>query len=58
MKAVFVWLLDRLQEKTTWYGMISIAASIGLHLDPELEAHIIQLAVAAAGTVAFVTREK
>lgn len=52
------WLLDRLKETSTWYGIIAILTSAGVNLDPELQTQVISSGAALAGLVAFVTKEK
>lgn len=52
------WLLDRLQEKTSWYAIIGFLASVNIHFNSELTQSIVELAAATASVVAFVTKEK
>jgi len=52
------WFLARLQEKSSWYAIIGFLSSLNIHFDPELTQSIVELAVAAASIVAFVTKEK
>jgi hypothetical protein len=55
---VTVWLLDRLREKSTWYALVGLLASVNIHFKPELTQSVVELAVAAASFIAFVTKEK
>ena len=52
------WLLDRLKESSTWYGIIAMLTSAGVNLDPELQMQIISAGAGLAGLVAFATKEK
>ena len=45
------YFLNRLSERSTWQGLVAIAAGVGLNLDPQLGAAIIAFGVAAAGLV-------
>ena len=52
------WLLERLKEANTWYGLIAFLGSVGVQLDPELAQQITVLGVGAAGVVGIITKEK
>jgi hypothetical protein len=52
------WLADRLQEKSTWYAIIGFLSALDIHFKPELTQSVIELAVATASLIAFVTKEK
>ncbi len=54
----FTWLLDRLQEKSTWYGVTALLTSAGVSLDPNLTNQIITAAVGVSGVIAVVAKEK
>lgn len=58
LKPLAQWLLDRLQEKSTWYAIIGLLASVDVHFNHELTQNVVEAAVAAASVVAFVTKEK
>ena len=58
MKAVFNWVLERLQEKSTWYGAIGLLSSIGVFVDPMVTNQIVTTAVGVAGLVAVISKEK
>ena len=55
--AFLSWLLDRLKEPSTWYGVIAMLTSAGVNFDPDLTNQIISAGVGLAGIVAFVTKE-
>ena len=52
------YLLARLQESTTWRGIILIATAAGVHLSPELQNTIISAGIGLAGLVAVLTEER
>lgn len=52
------WLIARLKEKTTWIGIIGVAASFGVTLAPEQIESISVAAVAIVGVVLAFTSEK
>ena len=54
----FRWLLDRLKEANTWYGLTAIATSAGITVDPDLTREVISTGVAVAGLVSVITKEK
>jgi hypothetical protein len=58
LKPLTTWLADRLQEKSTWYAIIGFLSALNVRFNPELTQNVIELAVAAASLIAFVTKEK
>lgn len=42
-------LLKYLRQKSTWAGILSVAAALGVALNPELQEALVALGVAAAG---------
>lgn len=54
----FTWLLNRLMEPSTWYGMTTVLTSVGVQLEPALAEQIITAGVGIAGTIAIVTKDK
>lgn len=58
LKPITGWFADRLQEKSTWYAIIGFLSALDIHLKPELTQNVVELAVAAASFIAFVTKEK
>lgn len=55
------WILQRLSERTTWLGIItvltSVGASVGLNISPEMGAQIALVGSSIAGLVLLVTRD-
>ena len=45
------YIIARLQERSTWQGVIAIAGAFGVTLDPSLSDAIIALGVAAVGLI-------
>lgn len=58
LKPLATWLTDRLQEKSTWYAIIGFLSALNVRFNPELTQSVVELAVAAASLIAFVTKEK
>lgn len=56
MRSVFVFLLDRAKERSTWLGFISVATGFGLSISPEQAEAIISLGLAVSGVVAVFTQ--
>jgi hypothetical protein len=54
----FSWILERLKEANTWYGLIAVISSAGVQLDPALTQQIAIVGVGAAGLVGIITKEK
>ena len=52
------YLLNRLKERSTWLGLVAIAAAFGLTISPELLDYIIAAGMAVAGIVGVVTSDK
>lgn len=52
------WILERLKEANTWYGLIAFLGSVGVQLDPALSQQIAVVGVGAAGLVGIITKEK
>ncbi len=50
--------LLKLNQPSTWRGLISLLSGVGVALSPELVEHIIALAVSAFGIVEIVRSEK
>lgn len=51
-------VLDRLKERSTWYGIIAMAGSAGAVIDPSLREDIVLIGVTLAGIVATLTADK
>lgn len=58
MKAALQWALDRLQEKTTWIGIVGAAATFGWYIDPAIATQIAQIGAAIASLILMLTKEK
>jgi hypothetical protein len=56
MTAFKEYLLARLQEKSTWLGLIAIAGAFGVALSPDQATAIATAGTALAGAVAAGTR--
>ena len=52
------YLLNRLKERSTWLGLVAIAAAFGLTISPELLDYIIAAGMAVAGIVGVGTDDK
>lgn len=51
-------LLEYLGQSSTWRGIILIAGSFGVVLEPELQAHIIAAALGLVGIINVVRNSK
>lgn len=58
MKAAFQWALDRLQEKSTWIGIVGAATTFGWYIDPAIATQIAQIGAAIASLILMFTKEK
>lgn len=52
------WIIDRLKERSTWLGLVSIATALGVGLSPDQSAAIVTAGLAAGGVVAAFTADK
>jgi hypothetical protein len=50
------WIIDRLRERSTWLGLVSFAAAVGVTLSPEQAQAMIAAGMALAGLIATFTR--
>ena len=50
--------LDRLDEPSTWRGLVAIATALGVQLSPDLQAAIISAGMAVIGLIAVLTADK
>jgi hypothetical protein len=50
------WIVDRLSERSTWLGLISLATAVGISVSPGQIEAVISAGMAAAGLVAAFTR--
>lgn len=51
MKTLIDTLLNYAGQTSTWRGLIFVAASLGLTLDPELQNHIVAAALGLVGII-------
>ena len=51
-------ILTRLTEQSTWRGIILIATSLGLTIQPDYHEHIIAVGMALVGIINVVRKEK
>ena len=58
MKNLTDTLLNYAGQTSTWRGLIFVAASLGLTLDPELQNHIIAAALGLVGIINIVRKGK
>ena len=58
MKNLWKFILDRAKERSTWLGLASLLAAMGLAFSPEQTEAIITAAMAIAGSVAVFTKDK
>lgn len=52
------YLLNRLQERSTWLGLIALATGFGVSVKPDVSNAIITLGSSLAGVVAAVTPDQ
>lgn len=50
-------LLERLKERSTWVGLITILTSIGINIKPELSEGIVSAGMGIVGLVFVLTRD-
>ena len=50
------WIVDRLKERSTWLGLISLVTAVGLSLNPNQVEAVIAAGMAVGGVVAALTR--
>lgn len=51
------WIIERLKERNTWFGLLSLLGAAGISLRPDLQEHIIVLGMAVGGIIGIVTEE-
>jgi len=52
------WVLNRLKERSTWAGIVSLAGAVGLSVAPELSEQIITAGLALVGIVAAILKDR
>ena len=57
MENVLNWLVDRIKEKTTWYGIVALVSAVGVTISPDLKEAIATAGIAIAGVIAAITAE-
>ena len=58
MKILKLIELLKLNQPSTWRGLISLLSGLGVAISPELAEHIVAIAVSAFGIVEIVRSEK
>lgn len=58
MIKIMDYIVARLQERSTWLGLIGLVSAFGLALSPEAAEAIITAGVGVAGAVAVFTKDK
>ena len=58
MKSLFVWAINRLQERSTWLGIVGAVSSIGIYIKPEMASSISQIGVGISSAIAILTKDK
>ena len=48
--------LERLQENSTWRGLILVATALGVKLDPEMQGQIIVAGLSLVGLINIIRR--
>ena len=57
MKALH-YILDRLSENSTWRGLILVATSLGVAIEPSLQNHIVAAGLGAIGIINVLRKPK
>jgi hypothetical protein len=52
------WIFERLAERSTWLGLISLATAFGLALSPDQKEAIVGAGLALGGMVAAFTADR
>lgn len=52
------WIYERLSERSTWLGLVSLGAALGLILSPDQKEAIIGAGLSLGGLVAAFTADK
>lgn len=55
MNAVKRYIMARMQESSTWRGMVLFLSAIGINLEPDQSESIIMIAVGTAGIIGIIT---
>jgi hypothetical protein len=57
IESVLNWLGSRLSERSSWLGLTAILTSVGVTISPDMQNIIIQIGIALAGLVSFLTTD-
>jgi hypothetical protein len=52
------WILSRLQESSTWRGLVWLLTALGITVSPELADKIAIAGMALAGLIGIITKER
>lgn len=58
MKSFINWCVQRLTERSTWLGLISLICSLGVVLNPEVQESIVTTGVSIGALIAILTSDK
>lgn len=58
MKAFLTFIADRLRERSTWLGIVSLATALGLALTPEQSEAVIAAGIGFGGLITALTSDK
>ncbi|TVQ82149.1 MAG: hypothetical protein EA357_10660 [Micavibrio sp.] len=57
LKKLLKFIAGRIRERSTWLGLVSLAAALGLALSPEQKEAIVSAGMALAGLIAALTKD-
>ncbi len=52
------YIFDRLKERSTWLGLVTLLTGFGVQLQPEVATSIITIGSTVAGAVAVFTKDR
>lgn len=52
------YLVDRLKEPSSWRGLVLVATSMGISVNPDLVGPIVAAGSGLAGLIGFLTKDK
>lgn len=55
---ILSYLMERLQERSTWAGLALLGTGIGVHFDPDHMSKIIEMACDLIGAIYVLTKDK
>ena len=58
IKKILGFIAERMQERSTWLGLISLATALGMALSPEQKESIVTAGIAIAGAVAAFSKDR